>query len=351
MNLDDLRRMDTLDPGGMRRKIDTLPEQLAQAWGRSATLPLPPGGELDHIVFAGMGGSAIGADLASVHARQKASASLTVWRDYGLPHWAAGPSTLVVLSSHSGNTEETLAAHAQAKKVGARRVIFTSGGELARRAAESGDAVWPIDDPGPPRAAVGFSFAYSLRVLARLGQIDDPTLDVEGAVQAMSAQREMFRAESPVVQNPAKRMAGQLMDRWPILFGAGVLAPVARRWRTQINELAKAPAQYEEIPEADHNVVAGTAGPESLIGKTMAVFLRAPADEPDLTRRIEVTRHVLMVEGYNTDSIDGVGESRLAQQWTCLHYGDYAAYYLAMAYGVDPTPIPAIEQLKEQLQG
>jgi glucose/mannose-6-phosphate isomerase len=141
------------------------------------------------------------------------------------------------------------------------------------------------------------------------------------------------------------------MDRWPILFGAGVLGPVARRWRTQINELAKAPAQFEEIPEADHNVVAGTAGPESLIAKTMAVFLRAPADEPALTRRIEATRHVLMVEGYNTDSIDGVGESRLAQQWTCLHYGDYAAYYLAMAYGVDPTPIPAIEHLKEQLRG
>jgi glucose/mannose-6-phosphate isomerase len=298
-----------------------------------------------------MGGSAIGADLASVHARRQASSSLTVWRDYGLPSWAAGPSTLVVVSSHSGNTEETLAAYARAKKVGVRRVVFTSGGELARLAADSGDPLWPVDHPGPPRAAVGFSFAYSLRVLARLGQIEDPTREVHAAVQAMQKQREIFRAESPVVQNPAKRMAGQLMDRWPILFGAGVLAPVARRWRTQVNELAKAPAQYEEIPEADHNVVAGTAGPESLIGKTMAVFLRAPADEPALTRRIEATRHVLMVEGYNTDSIDGVGESRLAQQWTSLHYGDYAAYYLAMAYGVDPTPIPAIEHLKEELRG
>jgi glucose/mannose-6-phosphate isomerase len=160
----------------------------------------------------------------------------------------------------------------------------------------------------------------------------------------------MLRAESPVARNPAKRMGGQLMDRWPILFGAGVLAPVARRWRTQINELAKAPAQVEEVPEADHNAVAGTFGPESLIGRTMAVFLRAPADDPALTRRIEATRHILMVEGYNTDAIDGVGEGRLAQQWTCLHYGDYAAYYLAVAYGVDPTPIPAIENLKEILR-
>ena len=351
MNLDDLDRMRALDPDGMRRRIDELPEQVALAWGRSESLPLPPSADLNHIVFAGMGGSAIGADLASVHARRSASAGLTLWREYGLPRWAAGPATLVVVSSHSGNTEETLSAYARAKEVGARRIVFTSGGELSRMAAENGDPVWPIEHPGPPRAAVGFSFAYSLRVLARLGQVEDPSRDVDVAVRAMQAQRQIFRAESPVVQNPAKRMAGQLMDRWPILFGAGVLAPVARRWRTQINELAKAPAQFEEIPEADHNVVAGTSGPESLIGKTMAIFLRAPADEPALTRRIEATRHVLMVEGYNTDSVDGVGESRLAQQWTCLHYGDYAAYYLAMAYGVDPTPIPAIEHLKEQLRG
>jgi glucose/mannose-6-phosphate isomerase len=351
MNLDDRARMDALDPAGMRRKIDELPEQLEEAWRRSANLPLPSGAALEHIVFAGMGGSAIGADLASVHAVRTAGASLTIWRDYGLPHWADGASTLVVASSHSGNTEETLSAYARARQVGARCVVLSGGGELGRLAAENGDPIWPIDHPGPPRAAVGFAFAYCLRLLARLGQMDDPSSDIDGAVQAMRTQREMFRAESPVVRNPAKRMAGQLMDRWPILFGAGVLAPVARRWRTQINELAKAPAQFEEITEADHNVVSGTAGPEALIGKTMALFLRAPADEPALTRRVEATRHVLMVEGYNTDSIDGVGESRLAQQWTCLHYGDYAAFYLAIAYGVDPTPIPAIEHFKEQLRG
>jgi glucose/mannose-6-phosphate isomerase len=350
VNLDDLGRMDAVDPGGMRRKIDDLPEQLATAWDRSAALPLPTGGSLDHIVFAGMGGSAIGADLAAVHARRRASASLTIWREYGLPAWASGPNTLVVASSHSGNTEETLGAYRQAIEVGARRIAFTSGGELSRLAAENGDPLWPIDHPGPPRAAVGFSFAYTLRLLARLEQIDDPSRDVEAAADAMREQRESLRAESPVVRNPAKRMAGQLMDRWPLIFGAGVLAPVARRWRSQINELAKAPAQYEEVPEADHNVVAGTAGPELLIGKTMAVFLRSPADDPALTRRIEVTRHVLMVEGFNTDSIDGVGASLLAQQWTCLHYGDYAAFYLAIAYGVDPTPISAIEQLKEELK-
>ena len=350
MNLDDLERMQTIDKDRMLSKIDGLPDQIEHAWDRAGTLPLPASSGLQHVIFAGMGGSAIGADLACSYARHQASASITIWRDYGIPAWAAGPGTLVVISSHSGNTEEALTAFDAAQQAGARRVAFTAGGELQARASHSGDPVWPIDHAGPPRAAVGYSFAYALRLLARLGQIADPSGEIASAAGAMRTQRERLAAASPVVGNPAKRMAGQLMDRWPIFFGAGLLAPVARRWRTQVNELAKAPAQFEELPEADHNVVAGTLGPESLIGKTMAVFLRAGLEDPALTRRVEATRHALMVEGYNTDLIDGEGETRLAQQWTCLHYGDYAAYYLAIAYGVDPTPIPAIENLKEELR-
>ncbi len=349
MNLDDLERMQAIDQDRMLAKIDDLPDQVEHAWAKSATLPLPVSSGLRHIVLAGMGGSAIGADLAGVHARRLAPASLTVWRDYGIPAWAAGQEALVVVSSHSGNTEEALTAFDAAQQAGTRKVAFTSGGELQARAENQGDPVWPIDHAGPPRAAVGFSFAYTLRLLARLGQIPDPSREVASAVATMRAQRERLGAVSPVARNPAKRMAGQLMDRWPIFFGAGILAPVARRWRTQVSELAKAPAQFEELPEADHNVVAGTIGPESLIGRTMAVFLRAGLDEQVLTRRVEATRHALMVDGYNTDLVDGEGDTRLAQQWTCLHYGDYTAYYLAIAYGVDPTPIPAIEDLKEEL--
>ena len=106
----------------------------------------------------------------------------------------------------------------------------------------------------------------------------------------------------------------------------------------------------EELPEADHNVVEGVQQPAGLAHRLMVVCLRAPLDDPRLLHRLDATRHAFMVEGFNTDSLDGVGESRLAQQWTLLHYGDYVAYYLAMAYGVDPTPIGAIENLKEYLR-
>lgn len=350
MNLDDERTRSQLDPGDMLGLIDRLPDDLEQAWARSESLPLPHLDRPAHIVLSGMGGSAIGADLAAAFARHTARASLAVWRDYELPAWA-GKDTLVVVSSHSGNTEESLSAFEAAGRLGASRVAFTTGGTLESEAERAGVPLWPIEHPGPPRAAVGTSFAYTLRLLERLGQAPDQTADLAGAVRAMREQRERLTAASPVARNPAKRMAGQLMDRWPLFFGAGVLAPVARRWRSQVNELAKAPAQFEEIPEADHNVVAGSAGPMSLLGKTMAVFLRASLDRAALTRRVEATRHILMVEGFNTDLIDGEGDNLLAQQWTCLHYGDYAAYYLAIAYGVDPTPIPAIESLKDELRG
>lgn len=349
MNLDDESRRSQLDPGDMLGLVDRLPEDLETAWGRAGSLPMPKSDPPRHVVLAGMGGSAIGADLAVAFARHSSPASLTVWRDYGLPAWV-GKQTLVVVSSHSGNTEESLTAFESAGRLGADRVAFTTGGVLGSQAEDAGVPVWPVEHPGPPRAAVATSFAYSMRLLERLGLVPDHGRDLASAVTAMRSQRERLASASPVTRNPAKRMAGQLIDRWPLFFGAGVLAPVARRWRSQVNELAKAPAQFEEIPEADHNVVAGTAGPESLLGKTMAVFLRASLDQPSLTRRVEATRHVLMVEGFNTDLIDGEGESLLGQQWTCLHYGDYAAYYLAIAYGIDPTPIPAIENLKDELR-
>ena len=166
----------------------------------------------------------------------------------------------------------------------------------------------------------------------------------------MREQAQALRPETAVVKNPAKRMAGQMVGRWPTIVAGGLLAPVARRWRTQIAELAKAVAQFEELPEADHNMVAGVLKPEKLFAATMVVFLRADLDHPRLKKRVNATKRLLMVEGFNTDLIKARGDNRLAQQWSTLHFGDFTAYYLAMAYNLDPTPIDAIEDLKQELE-
>ena len=349
MNLDDVRHMRTLDTQNFLHDVDTLPEQLASAWDLAKSYGLPDSfSHVKHIIIAGMGGSAIGGSLVQVHVAGECSVPITVVRDYRLPA-AAGPETLVIATSHSGNTEETLAASRAALERGARVMAITRGGKLARLAEESGWPLWRFEHAGQPRAAVGYPFMLTLGVLVKLGLVPDPSTELAGVVAAMREQQQRLRAEVPVTANPAKRLAGQLMDRIPLIFGAGRLAPVARRWKAQINEVAKALAVFDELPEMDHNSVVGTLYPDMLVGKFMALFLRSSFEPPRHARRAEVTRQIYMTAGFNTDTVEAGGPSPLAHIFTSLHFGDYTSYYLAIAYGVDPSPVPQIEYLKEQL--
>lgn len=349
MFLDEVESFAKLDPQGMLDAIDSLPNQLRSAWNLGQQLTLPKIEHPKEIVMVGMGGSAIGADLLQSFAVRTARVPITVWRNYDLPGSVDGPEALVVASSHSGNTEEVLSAFNKAGEVGARRLAITTGGKLAEMARESDAGLWTFKHAGQPRAAVGFSFALLLALISRMGILPDQEGDFNQMVEAMTDQQAQLKAEVPIVQNSAKRIAGQLMGRWPIVIGSEHLAPVARRWSTQINEIAKAVCQFQELPEGDHNFVAGVNNPEELFGKTMVLFLESRYAHPRNIQRIAITRDVLMVEGFNTDMISAEGDSRLAEQWTALHFGDYVAFYLAMSYRADPSPVHAIESLKRRL--
>lgn len=350
MNLDDTSAFSRLDRQNMLAEIDALPEQLEKAWRLGWQHDLPQWSNIRQVVICGLGGSAIGADLLTAYALDRCRVPIIVHRDYELPAWAAGPGTLVIASSHSGNTEETLSSLAAAQARGCRCLAITTGGQLAEAAAAAKAPVWRFEHHGQPRAAVGYSFTLLLAALARLGLLPDPAEELASAVQAMRAQQEGLRAAVPAVKNQAKRIAGQLMGRWVVVIGSGLLAPVARRWKGQINELAKAWAQFDLLPEADHNTLAGVLNPEAQLSQVMILFLRSAFDHPRNRLRSDLTRQIMMLEGLGTDFIDARGDTPLAQQWTCLHYGDYVAFYLAMAYGVDPTPVEAIEGFKQALK-
>ncbi len=210
---------------------------------------------------------------------------------------------------------------------------------------------WRFDHHGQPRTAVGFSFGLLLALLHRLGLVPDPGADLAEAVDAMRKVKEKNGVGVPAALNPAKRYAGQLMGRWVSVFGAGLMAPVARRLKTQLNEIAKAGANFEFVPEADHNTLAGTQHPEEvLMPHTMNLFLRSPSDHPRNRKRLDLTKQAFMLEGLNTDFLDARGRSSLANMWTQILFGDYMAYYLAMGYGVDPTPVDALVHLKNSLK-
>lgn len=349
MNLDDLNRFKELDPGNMLAEINGLPDQLQAAWDHGQHQPLSDITGVKNIVIAGMGGSAIGGDLLAAYVSELSSVPLMVWRDYDLPAFVMGPETLVITSSHSGDTEEVLSALDRGLESGAQLIAVTTGGELKSRASEHGIPVWIFEHAGQPRAAVGYSFGLLLSAITRLGLIPDPTAEVIDAVAAMRRQQGRLRPEIPTCENPAKLIAGQLLGRCPTIIGAGLLAPVARRWRTQIAELAKAVAQFEAIPEANHNMLAGVVNPESLFASIMVVFLRSSLEHPRNLLRVEKTNEIFMVEGFGTSIIEALGDTRLAHQWTSLHFGDYCAFYLAMAYGTNPTPVTALEDFKQRL--
>jgi len=350
MNLDDLDRFKQLDTLNMIGEIDSLPNQMEKAYQSGLKHPLPDWRDFRQVVIAGMGGSAIGADLLASYCASLVPIPVIVHRDYGLPHFARGPETLVICSSHSGNTEETLDAFETAHKAGCRIIVVSTGGELAKLGKEKDIPILTFEHKGQPRAAVGFSFGLLLAMFQRLGLVDDQSDVVMEAVTAMKRSQEFWKADVPAAKNPAKRYAGQLMGRWVTIVASGMLGPVARRWKGQLNEIAKAGANFEVLPEADHNTLAGTINPqETLNAHTMTMFLNAPSEHPRNKLRSDLTRKAFMLEGLNTDFIKGRGNSPLAHMWTLILFGDYMAYYLAMGYGVDPTPIQALVDFKQAM--
>jgi glucose/mannose-6-phosphate isomerase len=350
MNLDDLDFFKQLDTLNMLHEIDNLPDQLASAYQLGMQLDLPDWTDVRQVVIAGMGGSAIGADLLASYCASLASIPVFVHRDYGLPLFARGAGTLVICSSHSGNTEETLDAFEAARITDCRILTISTGGELAKRAQENNVPLWIFEHSGQPRAAVGFSFGLLLAMFQRLEFLLDQKEAVDDALAFMKRSQERIKADIPTVKNPAKRYAGQLMGRWVTIVASDFMTAVARRWKGQINEIAKAGANFEILPEADHNALAGTMHPQEVLNPhTMTLFLRAPSDHPRNRLRSDLTRKAFMLEGMNTDHVDARGHTPLAHMWTMILFGDYVAYYLAMGYGVDPTPVQVLVEFKDAM--
>jgi len=346
MNLNDFQQFSSIDTLDMIGHINGLPDQLSAAWDLGKKQPLPNFTGIQNVLIAGMGGSAIGADILSAYIAPLCPVPVVVLRDYNLPGWAKGAHTLVIASSHSGNTEETLSAYEQAINNGCQVLVISTGGKLAAAGKAAGVPVWIFNHTATPRSAVGFSFGLLLAAFVRLGLIPDQEEAVKEAVLAMRDQQKTIRAEVEIGKNPAKRLAGQLVGRFVAVLGSDYLAPIARRWKGQISEIGKAWAQFEQLPEADHNTLAGLVNPEETLSRLAVIFLRAPSDHSQNQLRSRLTSEIMMREGVNTDYYEAKGSVPLSHIWTTLNFGDYVAYYLAMAYEVDPSPVDAIESLK-----
>ncbi|MBE3598711.1 MAG: bifunctional phosphoglucose/phosphomannose isomerase [Limnochordaceae bacterium] len=349
--LDDPAAVARLDPYGMLRLIDGLTEQIQAGYdiGRRAAAD-PPKGGWRSVVIAGMGGSAIGGDLVGAIAADFSPVPVAVARDYRIPAYVDG-HTLFVASSYSGNTEETLAAQEQAQKAGARIVALTSGGRLGDLAAQKG---WPtarLPSGLPPRAALGYSLFAAIGILEAAGLLPEMQTPVEQSIRAVEAVRQRCAMARSLKDNPAKQEALELVDRVPIVYGSsGIGASVAYRWKCQFNENSKHPAYWTSLPELDHNEVVGWEAPPPSAARLLRILMLEVGDEsPRMERRFEATRRILEGRASSMVTLRGEGEGHLARALSVLHLGDYVTFYLAIAKGVDPTPVRFIDRLKAEL--
>ena len=224
INLDDPAIYPKCDPDGMLGRIKELPWQCRQAWQGIMGFDLPAGyKDVDRVVILGMGGSAIGGDLVRSLAGAESSIPVIVHRDYGLPAFV-NERTLVIGSSYSGNTEETLSAFEPAIQTKAKKLAITTGGRLKEMAEANNIPVFTIEYKAQPRAALGFSFLPTLGVLQKLGFLRDKTADVEETVKVLEGLSATLDESSPEAQNPAKQLARRLYGKLPVVYGAGIAA-------------------------------------------------------------------------------------------------------------------------------
>ncbi len=349
INLDDQKIYQQNDPDRMLARIKELPMQCRQAWQAAMSFKLPPGySDVDKVVVLGMGGSAIGGDLVRSLVQSEAKLPVIVHRDYGLPAFV-DDRTLVIASSYSGNTEETLSAFEPALKTGAKKLAMTTGGKLQAMAEANDIPVFKIEYKSQPRAALGFSFVPTLGVLQRLGFITDKSKDIAETVQVLERLSAKLDEKSPLSSNPAKQLAQRLYGCLTVIYGAGIAAEAAHRWKTQINENGKAWAFYEVFPELNHNATVGFPLPEEIVRKIRVILLRSPLFNERVKLRYEVTCELLNKAGVAYEFVDSEGKSALSQMVSLVSFGDFTSYYLAILYRVDPSPVEVISYLKDQL--
>ena len=349
INLDDVNALAQLDREGMMGHVAALPRQCRDAWDLTRRLELPPGYmQVNKVLIAGMGGSAIGGDLAAAVAAGSSAVPILVHRDYELPAYV-DRETLVIGSSYSGNTEETLSAFQAAHERGCPLLAVTTGGELARLARKWHVPLVSFGYRSQPRAALGYLFVSLLGVLRALSAVHDLSSDLEEALAILEAQGAELAPDIPLAQNGAKQLAQEVHGHLPIVVGVGPLSPAARRWKTQFNENGKGWAYFEVLPEMDHNALSGSHSPAEMAAWVCVLFLRSKGLHPRTQLRVDLTRQILKEQGVACHQVAIPGESSVARILAAVQLGDYVSCYLAALYGSDPTDIGDIIGLKRQM--
>ena len=323
----------------MRDDVLAQPHQIGDALWRVDAAKVPDQAAPGGLLVCGMGGSAIGGDLAAAAIGRRAVRPVRTVRGYAPEPWLDS-GTLVLCASYSGSTEETLACFEEAGGAGAPRVAITTGGPLAERAREEGVPVIGVPSGMEPRAAVVYMTVAVLECAAACGAGPPLRSELEGAADTLAG----LAADA----EEARSIAEVLHERLPVIYGAGLTAAPGRRWKTQLNENAKVAAFSGELPEADHNEIEGWEWAAEHTAAA-AMMLTAPGAHPRVQRRIALTQELIERTGVPVVRAAARGRTPVDHVLSLVMLGDLVSVELAELAGVDPTRVEAIDGFKSQL--
>jgi glucose/mannose-6-phosphate isomerase len=338
---------DRLDSLGMFELTAGLPEQVEAAVGLTTGLdPLPDHDDIENVVVLGMGGSGIAGDLMAAVAGPFMPVPVVVCKGYEPPSFVS-EGTLCFAISFSGNTEETVEAATTAAAAGASVVVAACGGEL-RRLAEGWQAPFIRLPDGPmPRAAIGAVSIPPLVVLEAVGLFPGAREWIALAVEQLRRRRDELVADD----NPARELARRIGRTLPIVYGGGDVGGVAAlRWKNQVNENTKAPAFHGELPEVNHNELAGWGQHGDITRQVFSVvYLRHDHEHPQVMRRFDLMRDLVAEVSAGVEEVRAEGEGVLAQLFDLILFGDFTTLWMAYQEGIDPGPVPVLDDIKAAL--
>ncbi len=306
--------------------------------------------DFQKVVFAGLGGSAIGADLVRSYLYFESKLPMQVVREYDLPAYVDS-STLVFVLSYSGNTEETLSAYHQAQEKGASIIAISCGGALRDNCRRDNTTFIEIPSGLPPRCSLGYLSIIPLAILAKLGLIKDVVSAIDKAVVVLEElKRKKLNPAIGVKDNIAKYLANKLYNKFAIIYAASIhFDIVATRFRGQLNENSKSLASSHVFPEMNHNEIVGWEHPKKMFKDLVVILLRDRGLHPRVIKRMDITKEIISKERVSIIEIYSQGEDLLSRIFSLIYIGDFVSLYLAILYGIDPTPVERVTYLKKKL--
>lgn len=338
-----------IDKANMFKLLREFPAQVAEALkiGEAADVRMRVTG-VKNIVVCGLGGSAIGGDLLKSYCAGEIGVPIIVNRHYTLPGFV-GPDTLVIISSYSGNTEETNTAHREAIKRKARILCISSNGITEQLARKTKSPIIKVPGGLPPRAAVGYSFFPLLLALIKLGFIKSRPKDIKETVTLLQSKAAVYTSPDPA-ENPALALAQELKNRVVICYSSTErFDAINTRWRGQIAENAKSLAFGHVLPEMNHNELVGWKVLTEPMAEMHVVFLRDREDHPRVQIRMNITKGIIARQTEHCTEVWSEGKALLARMFMLLYLGDWVSYYMAILHEEDPTPVAVINHLKTEM--